>query len=101
MARAIYEVYAKIVDANGSYNTLNGYPKVFDSNNYDGDEAKTLRRAQAEFSECRGAMLKRDDRQIQTIILMNAKGRIVEAFTFGDFPAPVVPEPEVEPEEET
>ena len=32
--REIYEVYAKIVDANGAYNTLNGYPKAFDSRNY-------------------------------------------------------------------
>ena len=37
MNREIYEVYAKIVDANGTYNTLSGYPKVFDSKNYDGD----------------------------------------------------------------
>lgn len=48
MRRAIFEVYAKVVDANGSYNTLSGYPKVFDSRHYNNDIAKTLQRAQGE-----------------------------------------------------
>lgn len=68
MTRAIYEVYAKVVDANGAYNTLSGYPKVFDSRNYDGDIAKTLKRATGEFHDTYGAMCKRDDRQVQTVI---------------------------------
>lgn len=48
MQRAIFEVYAKVVDANGSYNTLSGYPKVFDSRHYNNDIAKILQRAQGE-----------------------------------------------------
>ena len=64
MAREIYEVYAKVVDANGAYNTLSGYPKVFDSNSYSGDIDKTFKRAQGEFYETFGAMCKRDDRQV-------------------------------------
>ena len=66
MKRQIFEVYAKVVDANGAYSTLTGYPKTFDSRSYDGDIDKTLRRAMGEFSETYGAMCKRDDRQLQT-----------------------------------
>ena len=55
MQRNIFEVYAKVVDANGAYNTLSGYPKVFDSRAYSGDIDKTLRRATAEFCETAGA----------------------------------------------
>lgn len=62
--RNIFEVYAKIIDANGAYNTLNGYPKVFDSRNYDDDIDKALKRATGEFSETFGAFCKRDDRQL-------------------------------------
>lgn len=49
MIRTIYEVYAKVVDANGAYNTLTGYPKTFDSRSYGGDTEKTLQRAKGEF----------------------------------------------------
>lgn len=63
MERQIFEVYAKIVDANGSYNTLSGYPKVFDSRSYNDDVEKALKRATGEFAETWGAFCKRDDRQ--------------------------------------
>ena len=71
MAREIFEVYAKIVDANGSYNTLTGYPKVFDSKNYNDDTQKAYNRAYGEYHECLGAMYKRDDRQIQIAMILN------------------------------
>ena len=45
MKRQIYEVYAKVVGSDGSYNTLSGYPKAFDSRVYDNDIDKTLLRA--------------------------------------------------------
>lgn len=93
--RAIYEVYAKVVDANGAYNTLSGYPKVFDSNSYSNDPDKALKRAKGEFSETFGAMCKRDDRQIQTVILMSANGQILDSKTMGAFPD-MTPQPEPE-----
>ena len=64
MRREIYEVYAKVVDSTGAYNTLSGYPKVFDSRSYDNDLDKTLRRARGEYYDTIGAMCKRDDRQV-------------------------------------
>lgn len=91
MQRKIFEVYAKVVDANGSYNTLSGYPKTFDSRNYNNDVDKTLLRAQGEFHETVGAMCKRDDRQLQTVILMAADGFVIQREAIGaiaDLPDP-------------
>ena len=96
MNRTIYEVYAKVVDANGTYNTLTGYPKVFDSKNYDNDAAKTLQRAKGEFHATFGEMCKRDDRQLQTVLLLTADGRTVERQTIGAVAPLPDPEPEVD-----
>lgn len=63
--REIYEVYANIVDANGSYNPLSGYPKTFDSKNYDNDLDKTRQRAYGEWHNALAAMAKVDTRQLQ------------------------------------
>ena len=105
MVRNIYEVYATIVDANGAFNTLTGYPKRFDSRNYDGSTDKALKRARGEFYETIGAMCKRDDRQLQTVVLMQANGQVIERQSIGAIapdpdPEPEPEEPEEEPEEE-
>lgn len=103
MKRQIFEVYAKVVDANGAYNTLSGYPKVFDSRNYNNDIDKTIKRARGEFHDTIGAMGKRDDRQLQTVILISADGFLLETpWTDGaiaDLPDPT-PEPETNNGEE-
>ena len=99
MQRVIYEVYAKVVDANGAYNTLSGYPKTFDSRNYGGDANKTIKRAKGEMADCFGAMCKRDDRQMQMVLLMTADGRVIDRQVLGAVPDDPDPEPE-EPEEE-
>ena len=83
MQRVIYEVYAKVVDANGSYNTLTGYPKVFDSKSYGGDQIKTRQRAEGEFYQCIADMSKIDTRQLQTVILMAADGFILDSKSIG------------------
>ena len=96
MARAIYEVYAKIVDSTGAYNTLNGYPKVYDSNGYDGDVDKTRQRAYGGYWECLGAMAKVDTRKVQfAMIVDGATGQQIEVSMLGDLNPPV-PEEEVE-----
>jgi len=64
MEREIYEVYAKVVDANGTYSTLSGYPKSFDSRSYNNDIEKARRRAEGEFSTTWGTMCLRDDRKL-------------------------------------
>lgn len=97
MIRTIYEVYAKVVDANGAYNTLTGYPKTFDSRSYGGDTEKTLQRAKGEFHDTFGAMCKIDTRQLQTVILMTAAGQIIDHQTIGKIADD--PDPEPTPEE--
>ena len=96
MKREIYEVYAKVVDANGAYNTLNGYPKVFDSRNYNNDAEKARQRAYGEWHECLGAMCKRDDRQEQIAMIIRASdGLQLERMVIGG----IADLPETEPEE--
>ena len=73
-----------VIDANGSYNTLSGYPKVFDSRNYNNDLNKTLLRAQGEFYETIGAMCKRDDRQKQFVVLLRSDGLLVDSQYVGE-----------------
>lgn len=99
MKRQIYEVYAKVVDANGTYNTLTGYPKSFDSKNYENDIDKTLLRATGEFADTWGAMCKIDTRQLQTVILMSADGFIIDKKTIGKIAD--LPDPETEDETAT
>lgn len=95
MQRQIYEVYAKVVDANGTYNTLSGYPKVFDSRHYDNDIHKTLLRATGEFASTWSEFCTREDRQLQMVLLMTADGLIIDRKTVGaiaDLPDPEEPE---------
>ena len=86
MTRVLYIVNAFIIDSNGTFNTLSGYPKTFDSKNYDNDLDKTFRRAQGEFSDTWGAMCKRDDRLMQTVILTDATGFQLDRKTVGSVP---------------
>lgn len=83
MNRQIYIVDAIVVDANGTFNHLSGYPKIFDSKSYDNDVDKALKRATGDMSEAFGAMCKRDDRQLQTVTLMTADGFLIDSKHLG------------------
>ena len=96
MVRNIFRVEAWVVDSTGAFNMLTGYPKNFDSKSYNDDVEKALKRAQGDLSEVWGAFCKRDDRQIQTVVLMQANGQIIERKSMGDF----IAESQVEEEEE-
>lgn len=84
MKRNIFIVDAQIVDANGTFNKLTGYPKLFDSRSYNNDIDKALLRARGEYHEVIGAMCKVDTRQLQTAILMSADGFVIERFSIGE-----------------
>lgn len=84
MKRQIYEVYAKVVDSSGAYSTLSGYPKAFDSRNYDDDIDKTLMRATGEFATTWGQLCLRDDRQLQMVMLMTADGFVIDKKVIGE-----------------
>ena len=83
MKRQIFEVYAKVVDGSGAYNTLSGYPKVFDSKNYNNDIDKTLMRATGEFATTWGQLCLREDRQLQMVMLMTADGFVIDKKVIG------------------
>ena len=85
MARQIFLVNAFIVDANGTFNNIQGYPKTFDSRNYQGDIEKTQRRAEGEMSDAWSNMCKVDTRQIQTVTLATVDGFQIERKTWGVF----------------
>lgn len=95
MKREIFEVTAKIVDANGTFNTLTGYPKAFDSRNYNNDIETARNRAIGEYHEVLGAMYKRDDRQLQlaTVMAMN-DGLLLAMSKIGAIADLPDPEPE-------
>lgn len=94
MEREIFVVDAKIIDANGTYNTLSGYPKQFDSLTYNNNIVTARNRAYAEYHECLGAMYKRSDRQFQTAWIMQLSRSLIFALeTVGDIPE-VLEEPE-------
>jgi len=85
MLREIFEVYAKVVDANGAYNTLNGYPKVYDSHLYNDDIDKARNRAYGEFHSVLGSMFTRDDRQCQIAMIIRASdGMQIERVAIGE-----------------
>lgn len=91
MQRQIFIVSASIVDANGAFANLSGYPKTFDSHNYGDDIDKAQRRAIGDMSEIYGSMCKRDDRQVQVAMVMTADGFLIEKKSIGkiaDLPDP-------------
>ena len=103
MRREIYEVTARIVDANGAYAFLDDKRAVFDSKLYGNDLKRTLSRALAAKAEIEAAFYKRDDRQEQIVTIMRlSDGRQIykndEIGKLADLPDPE-PEPEPEPDE--
>ena len=83
MARKIFTVYATIVNAQGQKGTPTGFPKTFDSESYNGDVDKALKRAKgAAYTEF-GSMCAVDDRQLQTVVIMAEDGFVIEALVDG------------------
>ena len=96
----------------GVYSTLPDYPKQFDSRSYNsteqnpnGDEARALEVAQADFYSRVSAFLAASSptRVMWTVTLTRADGRQIMRESKGTFPdmtpAPPEPQPEPEPEE--
>lgn len=87
MAQEIFVVYAHIVDANGTFNELSGYPKAFKSTNYDDNIEKAKNRAIGDFHEVMGAFAKRDDRKVQSAFVIRVSdGAIISSGQFGSLP---------------
>ena len=93
----------------GVYSIVDSYPKFYDSRNYNateanpnGDEARALDVAKAEFYSRVSAFLNANNRAMWTVTLARADGRQIMRESFGAFPdmTPHEPEPEPNPEPE-
>lgn len=91
----------------GLYSVVSGYPKTFDSRNYnateenpDGDNERALQVAKAEYFSRLSAMYSANNRAMAVITLERADGRQMMRECIGAFPnvAPVT-NPETETEE--
>ena len=83
----------------GVYSVISGYPKTFDSRNYnateenpDGDPDKALRIARADYCAQQAALLASDSRAMWTVTLTRADGRQLASECFGAFPEIVTEE---------
>ena len=106
MARQIFIVNASQVVVSdshpeGLYSILPDYPVRFDSRNYNateanpnGDEARALEVAQAEFYSRVSAFLSANNRAMWTVTLTRADGRQIMRESRGAFPDMTPPEPE-------
>ena len=92
----------------GVFSAVPDYPKQYDSRNYpaadgnsNGDEARALDVAKAEFHARVSAFLSANNRAMWTVTLTRADGRQIMRDGAGAFPdmTPPKPEPEPEPEE--
>lgn len=90
----------------GIFSTVPDYPKQYDSRNYNataenpnGDEARALDVAKAEFYSRVSAFLSANNRAMWTVTLTRADGRQIMRDGFGAFPD-MTPAPEPEPEQE-
>ena len=91
----------------GIFSTVPDYPKQYDSRNYNateanpnGDEARALDVAKAEFYSRVSAFLSANNRAMWTVTLTRADGRQIMRESFGAFPDMTPPEPEPEGTEE-
>lgn len=114
--REIYKVTATQVVTSethpeGVLSNVTGYPRSFDSRNYnaseanpDGDAEKALRIAKADYHAQQSVFEAADNRAMWTLTLERTDGRQVMRDSFGAFPVvtPVEPEPAepVEPDGE-
>lgn len=77
----------------GVYSVVSGYPKTFDSRNYnsteanpDGDSDKALRIARSDYASQMSAFLASDTRAMWTVTLTRADGRQLASECYGAFP---------------
>lgn len=94
MARQIFIVNAMVVDANGNLSILDGYPKSFDSKNYDNDPDKAQRRADGDASSVWSNMCKQDTRQLQCVTLETVDGYQYYRKSMGALVEPTPPNAE-------
>lgn len=85
----------------GAYSVVSGYPKIFDSRNYnanaknpDGDSDKALRVAKADYYSQMSAFLASDTRAMWTVTLAKSDGWQIASECYGAFPSVTISEEE-------
>ena len=101
-----YQLVISDAHPEGIFSTVPDYPKQYDSRNYNateanqnGDEARALDVAKAEFYSRVSAFLSANNRAMWTVTLTRADGRQIMRESVGAFPDMTPPEPEPEVEE--
>lgn len=104
MARNIFTVNATQVVVSeshpeGMFSVISGYPKTFDSRNYnatevnpDGSEEKALQMAKSEYFSRLSANYASDSRAMWTVTLERSDGRQIMRESLGAFPT-IIQEP--------
>ena len=100
------QVVASESHPEGIFSTVPDYPKQYDSRNYNatevnpnGDEARALDVAKAEFYSRVSAFLSANNRAMWAVTLTRADGRQIMRESFGTMPD-MTPAPKPEPEPE-
>lgn len=89
----------------GLFSVVSGYPKIFDSRNYDatednsnGNSERALQVAKAEYFSRLSSIYSANNRAMATVTLQRADGRQIMSENIGTFPdmTPILNEPEEE-----
>jgi len=83
MARNIFIVDAYQVDGQGAYSHITGYPKAFDSNDYNNDVDVALKRANGSFASTWSGFCAVDNKQLQLVTLMDINGNLLDKKCLG------------------
>ena len=86
MARNIFIVDAFQVNDEGVYAHINGYPKVFDSESYEGNVDMAAKRANGSFADTWSGFCNVDNKQIQLVTLTDIFGNQIDKKMIGGFP---------------
>ena len=89
MEREIFRVTAEIVDANGTYASLQGYPKTYDSKNYQNDIPKARQRAVGDWHGVMQGFSTQDARKLQIAQVVElSTGAVIENDYIGRLSEP-------------
>lgn len=92
MSRNVFIVDAHQINGDGAYAHINGYPRTFDSESYDGDVDKALKRATGAFATAWAGFCAVDNMMLQNVTLSDITGFLIRKETVGKLS--VEPEPE-------
>lgn len=97
MQRVIYKVHYEVM-INGNNSAVSGYPKAFDSKNYNNDTDKAFARAEGAYHQAiADACAVYESREQQTVYLVDSAGNQRWCWSKGELAPVEPPVTEVEP----